>query len=355
MKTKAITFSCLLATVLFITLSCSKDDDGNDGTDDIALQEEILAQVATNVCEDSYIDMHAKAVALNEAITTLNGTTTDANLAAAQAAWRDIRTTWERTESWLFGPIDADEIDPRIDTWPVDFNDLDGILANGDELTEAYIDGLEESLKGFHPIEYLLWGENGNKTAAQFTDREKAYLSALGENLTKLSADVKDTWQNGYTQELANAGRGSSEFATRQEAFLQLVDAMAGICDEVANAKIKEPFDAADPTLEESPFAKNSFTDFKNNITGILLMYQGKFNTDGKGLEDLVRTHNLSLDAEIKANHAAAIAALDAFNVPFGEAITTRQSDIQNAMDKINALATTLEGKLNPFVLQYVR
>jgi len=351
-----ITAAYLLAGAVFLSVSCSKDNNNDNNTDAVTLQQQILSDVATNVCEDSYVDMHAKAKALQQAVTALTTETTPENLQAARDAWRAIRTTWEHTEAWLFGPIDADEIDPRIDTWPVDFNDLDAVLANSETLDENYIDGLEESLKGFHPIEYLLWGKESNKTADQFTTREKEYLTALTANLTRLATDVKDTWQDGYTAQLANAGQGSSEFETRQAAFLQLVDAMAGICDEVANSKIKEPFDAQNRALEESPFAKNSFTDFKNNVAGILLMYQGKFTQDGKGLEDLVRTYNLSLDSEIKAKHTAAIAALQAFgDIPFGDAIDTRQSDIQNAMDKINDLASTLENGLHAFVLQYVK
>jgi putative iron-regulated protein len=94
---------------------------------------------------------------------------------------------------------------------------------------------------------------------------------------------------------LATAGAGSTEFTSQQAAFLQIVDGMAGICGEVADSKIKEPFDAQDPTLEESPFSKNSVIDFTNNINGILDMYQGKFAQDGKGLEDIVRANNLQL------------------------------------------------------------
>jgi predicted lipoprotein len=108
-----------------------------------------------------------------------------------------------------------------------------------------------------------------------------------------------------------------------------------------------------DPKLEESPFAKNSIIDFTNNIKGIMDMYQGKFNEDGKGLEDLVRINNLSLDNDIKTKHGTAIAALQAITVPFGEAIITQQTQVQTAMNKINELAETLAEDLKPFVQQY--
>ncbi len=336
--------------------SCTKDD--NNGEVDItALNTEILQHTASNVCAASYVDLSAKAGQLLTAVNTLNTTTTDGNLNTCRDLWKSIRQTWEKSEAWLFGPVDVDKIDPRIDTWPVDFNDLNTVLASSDELNEEYIASLNEdhdALRGFHPIEYLLWGQDGEKTASELTGREKEYLLALAQNLKTLADEVKTSWSGGYANLLATAGAsGNTEYPSRKVAFEIIVDAMAGICDEVANGKMKDPFDAQDPNLEESPFAQNSITDFTNNITGIMEIYQGKFAEDGKGLEDLVRAYNLSLDNEIKTKHSTAIAALKAITVPFGEAILTKQSQVQTAMDKINDLATTLEEKLKPFVQQY--
>lgn len=353
MKTSLTKAALVALPLTLFSLSCKKNNNADDTT---ALKTRILAETAANVCTASYEDMYAKTQDLLTAVTALNATTTDANLATARDKWKAIRTTWEQSEGWLFGPIEANNIDPRIDTWPVDFNALDNVLNSSSTLDEAYIDGLDESLKGFHPIEYMLWGKDGNKTAAQFTQRQKEYLLALTQNIVTLSKEVRDVWTtDGYQQQLANAGNGSTEFATQQDAYVQIVDAMNGICDEVANGKMKEPFDAQDANLEESPFAKNSIIDFTNNINGVLDIYQGRFIKDGAGLEDLVRAKNLSLDTEIKSKHAAAVAALSAINVPFGVAITTQQSQVQNAMNKVNDLADVLHDKLRPFVLQYVQ
>jgi putative iron-regulated protein len=348
---KALQYSFVVLAITAIS-SCSKSDDTT--TDTATLKTTILADASVKVCTGSYEDMYSKSTALLNAVTTLNTTTTDANLTSCRQLWKDVRTTWEQSESWLFGPVSTNDIDPRIDTWPVDFNALDAILASSATLNEAYVDGLADALKGFHPIEYLLWGQSGTKTAAQLTAREKEFLLALAQNLNKLCKEVRDSWTTGgYATQLSTAGSGSVAYTSKLAAFKEIVDAMAGIADEVANAKISEPFTAQDPSLEESPFAKNSITDFTNNINGIMDMYQGKFISDGAGLEDLVRTYNLSLDNEIKTKHAAAIASLQAITVPFGQAITTQQTLVQNAITKINDLKTTIETKLSPFVLQY--
>lgn len=341
--------SSFLISSIFIG-ACNKADLPVDNS---TLRENILSNSARNVGLASYQDMYNKTQQLLSAVNTLNSSTTDENLNAARQLWKDTRTTWERSEAWLFGPVSADNIDPRIDTWPVDFNSLDSILATTNTLNEAYVNGLDDALKGFHPIEYLLWGQNGNKPASAFTDREKEYLLALATNLNTLAKDVKDSWENGYANQLETAGNGSTEYATKVDAFAEIVDAMAGICDEVANGKIKDPYDQQDPNLEESPFAKNSVTDFTNNIIGVMNIYQGNFINDGKGIEDLVRTYNLSLDIHIKTEYAAAIASLQAITVPFGEAILTQKTQVQNAMVKINALKDILEKDLSAFILQY--
>ncbi|MBX2924646.1 MAG: hypothetical protein KF746_20760 [Chitinophagaceae bacterium] len=355
--TKATSIALALIASAGIMMSSCKKDDNNENTDTTALKSLILQNVANRVCLDSYQDLWSKTNDLLSAVNDLTASATDDNLNKCRNLWRSSRETWERSEAWLFGPVDADKIDPRIDTWPVDFNDLNLVLESSDVLDEAYIDGLDEehdALKGFHPIEYLLWGVNGDKKAADLTDREKEYLVALAQNLVKLTNEVKTSWSGGYAIALETAGNsGNTEFPSKRVAFETIVDAMEGICDEVANGKMKDPFEAQDPKLEESPFAQNSITDFTNNIKGIMDMYQGKFNEDGEGLEDLVRVHNLSLDNDIKTKHGTAIAALQAITVPFGEAILTQQTQVQTAMDKINDLAETLAEELKPFVQQY--
>jgi putative iron-regulated protein len=128
---------------------------------------------------------------------------------------------------------------------------------------------------------------------------------------------------------------------------------MAGICGEVANDKISEPFLQQNPDLEESPFAKSSLPDFTNNIKGVQNVYLGKYTSDGKGLEDLVKKYNLQLDSDIKLNLSKAIAALENITQPFGQAIITQPIQVQNAIDAIGELQAVLEDQLLPFVQQH--
>jgi len=332
--------------------ACTKKS--NDTTSSEDLQSEILRHAAHDVCKASYIQMYQECLALEAAIQTFSNQPEASHLNSCREQWKAVRKTWEQSESWLFGPISANNIDPRIDTWPVDFNAIDSVMNTGHMFTEAYIDQLDDALKGFHPMEYFLWGSNGNKTVAEFTPRQMDYLQALSRNLSKLSLEVKNTWENGFAAELATAGSGSTAYPSKQAGFLELVDAMAGICDEVAHGKLSAPFQAQNPSLEESPFARNSLTDFQNNILGVMQMYQANFLGDHTAIEDLVRTNNLSLDQEIKARHVAALSALQNISLPFGEAIINQPILVQQAIDQIELLEEVLHTQLRPFLQQYV-
>ncbi len=355
MTMKNIISGTLVIALLFAA-GCKKDGDAIP-TVDTTLNSEIISDFSLNIANAKYVALAAKTTLLQQQVATLAANPTDINLAICRQTWKDARQVWEQSEALLFGPVETDNIDPRIDTWPVNFTDLDAQLASGNAFTDDYINGLEDALKGFHPIEYIIFGTDGHKSAASLTAREIEYLTALTSNVQVLTANLASTWNtsssSSFYTEFVSAGKGSTVYATQQAALEQMVTAMAGICDEVANGKMKEPFDAQDPSLEESPFSGNSMTDFTNNITGIQNVYLGKFLADGTGLEDLVKKYNLSLDSEIKSKLSAALGAMANVTHPFGQAILDQHVQVENAMSAINDLQTTLEDKLLPFVKQH--
>lgn len=353
MKTRTLPLFALL-----VLSACSKESESPDPAPETGVAPAtVLSAFTDNVARANYNDLAARATTLRGAVEAFTNTISDADLAACKQAWRDARLSWELSESMLFGPVSTDNIDPRIDTWPVNFVDLEAQLGSGQAFTAEYINNLEDALKGFHPIEYLLFGQDGNKTAPQMTAREREYLVALCMNLEALTSHLANIWDaadgNNYGTIFSTAGNGNSTYPTQRAAFEEMVNAMITICDEVANAKMHEPFIAQDPMLEESPFAKNSITDFTNNIRGVENVYLGRYAANGTGLEDLVRQYDLQADAAIKQRITAAVAALGTITVPFGQALTEQPVQVQQAIDAINALAGTLQSELLPLVQQH--
>jgi putative iron-regulated protein len=350
--------SAILLVGSLLAFSGCSDDNENSSPVDETLNTAILTEFSSNIATSVYTDLKGKTTLLNTQILALEtGGATDAELIAARNTWKEARQAWEQSEAFLFGPVSTEDIDPRIDTWPVNFTDLEAELQGSNTFTEDYIDNLEDALKGFHPIEYLLFGENGDKAAADLTARDIEYLKGLALNLKTLTGQLADEWDtvnsSSYYHAFINAGKGSAVYSSQRAALEEVVNSLAGICDEVANGKITEPFTQQDPSLEESPFAQSSIPDFTNNIKGVQNVYLGKYAADGKGLEDLVKKYNLQLDTDIKLKINNAIAALGNVTVPFGEAIFSQSIQVQNAIDAINELKDILEEQLLPFVQQH--
>ncbi|HEU4719593.1 MAG TPA: imelysin family protein [Bacteroidia bacterium] len=339
-------------TVIFLSCRKHHDDDPQPATS--TLTADVLSDLSDHVIGATYNDLEAQASVLYQDVLTLQAATNETNLSACRQSWRECRSAWEQSEGFLFGPVESQNIDPRIDTWPVNFNDLDSVLSSSAVFTSGYIDSLDDALKGFHPVEYLLFGVNGNKAATDFTPRQLDLLTALTENLRSLTASIAAQWNaanpNGYRSQFVSAGSGSTVYTTQRSAFEEMVNAMSGICDEVANEKIDGPYVAQDPSLEESPFAFNSTTDFTNNIKSVRNIYLGSYTSDGKGIEDLVRQYDLSLDGSIKQKINAALAALGTVTVPFGQAIAQQPVQLQNSMSAISDLQQTIDNQLMPFI-----
>lgn len=359
---KKITFSLIVLSSVVLLNGCKKDNT-IDPIEELPVDNSdlYLGQISSNVIQKTYNDLSAKSEQLYMAIDRFSKSNADLDLTDCKELWKAARQSWEQSEGFLFGPVSTNNIDPHIDTWPVNYVDLDSVLKNGPTpITAAYIDGLEDALKGFHPIEYLLFGQSGSKTPAQFTSREKEYLIALSNNLKKLTKEIALSWDptisNNYNEVFINPGTGNKTYETKIAAYEEMINAMATICDEVANGKIEEPLAANDPSLEESPFAQNSIKDFTDNMVSVQNIYYGKFAAfDGGGLEDIVKNSNLALDKKMKTTLNEAISSLNTITDPFGKAIFTQKQQLKTAQDKINALQELITDELLPYIKTQVK
>lgn len=335
-----------LAVVAGFT-SCKKDEDDPPPTTPPVTTENILTDFASFVSNPIYLSVENKTIALYTAVQNLNTTQTEQNLTIARDAWRSVRTSWEQSESHLFGPAEDFNYDPATDSWPVNTTELDSLLASSNPLDLASIDLLEYTLKGYHPIEYVLFGVGGVKVAADITPREMQYLTSLTQSLVNTNTQLRMAWDptqpGNFTEQLVTAGTGSVRFATRKDALITMVGSMAHICNEVASGKMEDPLAALDSGLVESQYAHNATIDFKNNIIGVQNVYLCRFTSTGRSMHDYVAAREASLDNDIRAKINAAIDALDAIDPNYGLAIWTQVNQIHTAQSAI----TDLEASLN--------
>lgn len=349
MKKITLPLLCILAFG-----ACEKNQESVDNT----VPSRLLADFPSKIIVPNLLQMSDRAQVLSQQAVTFDASPSQAGHDAMKSQWYAIRDAWEQSESCLFGPVASLGLDPAIDDWPVSFNSLDSVLHSSDVFTDTYIDGLETTLKGFHPIEYILFGQGGTKTFTQITAREREYLLALTRHLARITAQMHHEWApngNNFAAQVTNAGTSGSQFSTKQQAVLEIANAMMGIVAEVADGKIKEPFDLIDPALEESPFSGNSFRDFTNNIRGARNVYTGQYLEQGASLSDFVKQYNRSLDTRIMQSLDASIANLESYNMPFGQAILNQRSALQSTMNQLKTTALLIENELLPLIQQRIR
>lgn len=142
---------------------------GNSDINSNAILEPVVKNYVEVVVLPTYKDLKEKAVALENAVTTLMNTPSDDNFKTACNAWLEAREPWETSEAFLFGPVADYGLDPNMDSWPLDQVGIMNLMNshkweemewNGEYDEENEAIAAAQSLRGFHTLEYLLF-KNG--------------------------------------------------------------------------------------------------------------------------------------------------------------------------------------------------
>jgi putative iron-regulated protein len=350
----------VLASGALLLGACSGEDCCSNPTPE-TVDAAVISTFVDQVVVPTYQDLATRLATLDAAARALQADPSEARLETAKNAWFAARAPWEESEAFLFGPVDSYGFDPALDSWPVNRTDLDAVLASGDALTPEYVRNLQETQKGFHTVEYLLFSEGGAKKASEFTARQFEYLTAITAEMKSISSSLSDAWTKGYDgrppyrDTLATAGQsGNTAYPSTQAAAQEMVGGIINILDEVANGKIADPYDAKDPNLVESQFAYNSLSDFSNNLDSVRHAYRGFANsvaTAQHSLRTVVGTDS-ALDKRIIAELDAAQDALAKVPEPFRDSISDPASAgrIEAAQAAIRKLQATFESEVLPLV-----
>ncbi|HTO17163.1 MAG TPA: imelysin family protein [Edaphocola sp.] len=331
------------------------------------LEQSVLNDFTDVVANPLYAKFEILAGELKTAIHNLANDPTQSNLDKARQAWKDVRVYWEQSEGFLIGPVDYLNYDPYLDTWPTDYQAMEALLNSNIPITVDFLTGLDDpdnetelTLRGFHPLEYMLWGLGGNRDVNSYTVREKEYMTALADDIYNNVNALKNSWLPGtinFSEIIKNPSQTNDHFNSKREALEALANTLIDICEEVGDEKMVAPYDPEpDSTLSESPYSHNSLADFKNNIIGARNVYLCSFdNKKGKSLSDLVKVNNRALDNEIKAKFEIAINSFGGFTTTFEDAVYNQRNQVQTTLDALASLQSTIGDKLIPYIQQYVK
>lgn len=131
---------------------------------DDAQLEAIVAQYVDYVVLPTYKELAEQNANLYAAVQAFRENPSNEAFDAACDAWLIAREPWEKSEGFLFGPVDWRGLDPNMDSWPLDQEAIVNILESGnfDALQWGEEDSSEDveaaqNVRGFHTLEFLLF------------------------------------------------------------------------------------------------------------------------------------------------------------------------------------------------------
>ena len=386
MNIKSVFGVALLATAVFATTSCSSDSDNSSSEDAYkdrsygqnaisacnslvsglesaneklastsfsAEQEEYLKGVVSNLVDNVIVPTYTSLADDTEELeSTLNGldanTITQADINKACDLFKKARKNWEQSEAFLGGAASDFDIDPTIDSWPLNRSLLLNYFNSG-TMDEDMLD--DASILGFHALEFILFRNGqerqvsefrGNDTYKGFTnvsgDKELLYAQQVSKLLKERTFQLQVAWEGAtssnaarmqvvqnaglkyttskglsYGENMKQAGETNSTFSSLKDAIGQILSddegSAAAIGNEVGTAKIANPFSAGYIFYVESPYSYNSITDFQDNIRSIRNVWYG--TTDGTASGNVKSFYNFFVNTNQSALNSNVVSLIN--------------------------------------------
>ncbi len=393
-----------MAAMALIALSAAACSDSENGpTDPTDARETELQAVITDYVDNTVVPTYR---GLADAAMQLAGVCdemcaagvenlSEDKIAEAGRYWIAARRYWELSEAWLFGAAADYDIDPHIDTWPLDKAAMQAMLSNPAQMAQMsdresageYVgSSLGQGLLGFHAIEYMIFEPADGTTAttsprpvSRFTQNELYYLAAVADDLRNCCLRLEASWADpstvsaeklailddaeldysrNYGAYMKNASSAGSIYVNYTDAIQDLIVGAQDIADEVGNQKIGRPCGSgitADPDYIESPYALNSITDFVDNIRSVRHAYMGYQAVAGENeqylrpgihtLSAFIASRDAGLDQRIRAAIDRAQTSISAMREPF--ASTSQEAGMHQtnfeAIDACNDLVDVFD------------
>ena len=389
----------VLAVAAATLLSCNKDPKADAGltAQEKALKEAVEGYVP-GVIYKIYDNLADETETLYNQLSDLKkkGTYTQADIDRICTTFLSARKWWEQSEAFLYGAATAYGIDPHIDSWPLDKDKLAKSLSNAETIADldeegaGAVDEVGAASLGFHGIEFIIFRDGKNRTAAAlggveddeaFAGRnvtgksEVIFAAAVAEDLRNYCFELQAAWDPDcpadrialvedelelntvmdsgltYGENLLQTGNAGSTYRSWPEAVSSiLVAGCSNICNEVANTKIGTAHYVNskdyDPDYIESPYSKKSYQDFKDNILSIqysLFGGQGLDKAASASVMQFVKDNGWAKASSLESALKEAVASLDAC-IASGKAFVDDPTAAvaETAIVKINALDALL-------------
>jgi len=314
------------------------------------LTKKVLEEIGTSVILADYRRLAAEAERMRGAALGFEREPGEGNLAALRSAWREARRAWKLCEPHFIGPEAKRMLQAKIDTPSIDTGKIEEIVAGSDPLDPAYVEGLGANRKGFAAIEYLLFAEGGphGSAGARLTDasgsRRRQFLAALAGNLADTSAEVRDLWEPGKGNYLAEFLQGRAEIGApfpEKVPLDDLINHLIGYTEDLADLRLGRPLGirasrskTPDPGLLESRFSGDSVEDLLASLDGVRVLYQGA-PEHGLGLAARVKAVSPEIHQAILEALEKAAAGVKAIPAPVSKAVREQNEAAIKAVETL--------------------
>ena len=366
----------MLITLVGMTMSFAACGDDNDGPDVNQLDSKktaIISQYVNGVVIPTYRSLADEANDLAALCEELRNNPTQSKLNECCESWISARKYWELSEAFLFGAAADYNIDPHIDSWPLQKSQLDNILANN-----AIIEALDEDgagadafatlgygLLGFHAVEYVLFRDGVPRNVNEISEAELIYNAAVAQDLANQTVRLEASWAGmnnissikqkqleefelepsfNYGENMTDAGMtGNTLYKTQLAAMEQILTGASDISDEVGNTKITDPVNSGNVLDVESWYSWNSIADFTDNIRSVRNAYYGSLDgsVNNNSMAAYMNKQNATLDRNVREAIDNALNEVSSMPAPFRNHLT--KAETQKAVDACNNLLDALD------------
>ena len=361
--------------------------------EDVAQDDTRLARSAAQTCHEviaaTYEDSVIAAVKLQQGISAFLAKPDAAGLELAKQRWLEARKIYLLTETCRFcgGPIDAKNgPEEMLNSWPIDESVIDQVegspvlsivedekrfpVINAELLMQQNMKEGEKNITcGWHAVEFLLWGQDTEPTAAgqrAFTDyttapfakRRGEFLQSASDLLVVQLKKLSSDWKKGAEKN----HRSTVDAMEPDEALRNVVKGMLMLSGfELANERIMVACETQAQEEEQSCFSDSTNQDMQCNIQGMLNLWNGSYRrvddtkVEGPSMKQLTAGRDAELANQIDQllNEALNMAnALPRFDQAILEPIT---GPGQLALRALSKKLTEVSASLRHFAMRMGR
>jgi predicted lipoprotein len=303
-----------------------------------------------------YVQLVESTQALNEQTKQFCVVRDEARFTALRAAYHQAMDDWMRVQHIRLGPVGMFLRYNRYQHWPdkhgTGTKQLRLLLAgkNIDALNAGQFSRSSVAVQGFTALERLLFPQQVNLDAfskAGVAGYRCHLLSAITDNLARMSAGIVNDWQGGeinYREVIATADKGNAYYGNEKDVSGVLLNDLHTQLQSIMDQKLMRPMERFRMKRAESWRSRRSLRNIELNLQACMEMYEIGFAP---------HVPDSKLQQKIMQGFTQSIALAQGINIPLYaiQQTSPEAQQLEKLLAQVKGLkrlvATDLLGSLN--------